>query len=85
MANSSQFKLDRVEIAAATALLREAGNDTDRASFVVFGESLKAATGCVVVLKGREETVWLRDMLIRQKLLTPGKSISPAMEKLPEA
>ena len=69
------FQLDRLEKEKARKLLDVCGQDSDAASLVVLGPDIRHATGCVLVLKGRDETHWLRDMLIRQRLLTAAKEI----------
>jgi hypothetical protein len=71
------FALDHVEKAKAIKLLDVCSKDTDAASLVVLGPDMEHSTGCVLVLKGRQETEWLRAMLIHQRLLTPHKEITP--------
>lgn len=70
------FQLDALEMEKSIKLLNVCGQDEDAASLVVLGESIRTAKGCVLVLKGRDETHWLRDMLIRHKLLTQAKEIT---------
>ena len=70
-----RFRLSPLEKQKARKLLDVCGQDTDDASLVVLGPDIRNATGCVLVLKGRAATRWLRDMLIRHELLTPAKEI----------
>lgn len=56
-------------------LLAAADKDTDAASVFYFGASQSDFDGAVIVLKGREHTQYVVDVLLRQNLLTRGKSV----------
>jgi hypothetical protein len=52
-----------------------AAKDPDTASMVASGTSVEDSDKCIIIVKGNQATRWLYDLLVKQKLLTPGKGI----------
>jgi hypothetical protein len=59
-------------------LLSAAAKDTDAASVFYTGTSAADYDGAIIVIKGREHAAYLIDVLVRQKLVTPGKPVEGA-------
>lgn len=60
-------------------MLEHAESDSEPASLYLVGKSDQEIETCIMVLRGRDHVRWLREMLVRQKLLTEGKPIGPAV------
>lgn len=56
-------------------LLNAARKDTDAASVFWLGTCSADSDDCIIVIKGRENSAYLVELLQRQKLLTPGKDV----------
>lgn len=69
---SGPIRPDRRTVAQ---LLAAARKDTDAASVFYLGTDESDFDGAVIVIKGREHTQYVVDTLVRQKLVTPGKSV----------
>ena len=67
--------LSEYPVGSLKKLLKKCDKDADASSMLVLGESFDNCDGCVVVLKGQQETKWLRDTLADQQLLNPQKPI----------
>ena len=67
--------LNDYELGSIKKMLKAAQKDTDAASMTVLGENMANAEGCVLILKGRRETQWLYQTLVRQGRLTHSKPI----------
>lgn len=59
--------------------------DTEPASLIIIGPESEArpVDGAVLVIKGDKNVKWLRELLIRQGLMTPGKPIDQKSEVAP--
>ena len=56
-------------------LLDAAAKDTDAASVFYVGSDDSNYDDAIIVIKGREHVRYLVDVLVRQKLVTPGKDV----------
>lgn len=56
-------------------LLNAARKDTDAASVFWLGTCSADSDDCIIVIKGREHSAYIIEVLQRQKLLTPGKDV----------
>jgi hypothetical protein len=56
-------------------LLDASAKDTDAASVFWCGSSDKDSDDCIIVVKGRQHSDYIIDVLVRQKLVTPGKPV----------
>ena len=59
-------------------LLAAAAKDSDPASVFWCGSSDRDSADCIIVIKGRQHSDYVIDVLVRQKLLTPGKPVEGA-------
>ena len=72
MSASIDIRSDRL---TTKQLLKAADRDTDAVSVFALGASFIDSERAIFVVKGREHISYLRTMLARQGLLTPGKAV----------
>jgi hypothetical protein len=65
----------KLERRTVQQLVDAAAKDTDAASVFYLGTNLADADDCIVVIKGREHSRYVVDMLQRQQMLTPAKPV----------